>query len=230
MNDIPPHTEHGLFADDTALWTTSNTLTSLTQRLQQSIDAFESWCKSWKLKLHPTKTEMIHFRLHSRKKYKHPVEVKVENTIIKPLDATRYLGVIIDKQLKWRNHLQHLETKMAGRISLLRYLAKSVQEPNQKTMINIFKAVARSVVTYGYPVVLTANDKVWDRLQIIQNKALRATLGLPIHTSIECVHRITKIPKINDYETSLLQQSIATATSNKDHTRLQHLQNIADQL
>ena len=156
MNDIPPHTEHGLFADDTALWTTSNTLTSLTQRLQQSIDAFESWCKSWKLKLQPTKTEMIHFRLHPRKKYKHPVEVKVENTIIKPLDATRYLGVIIDKQLKWRNHLQHLETKMAGRISLLRYLAKSAQEPNQKTMLNIFKTIARPVMTYGYPVLLTA--------------------------------------------------------------------------
>ncbi|CAF1130161.1 unnamed protein product [Adineta ricciae] len=78
-------------------------------------------------------------RLHPRKKYKHPVEAKVENTTIKPLDATRYLGVIIDKQLKFRNHLQHLESKMAGRISLLRYLAKSAQEPNQKTMINTFK-------------------------------------------------------------------------------------------
>ncbi|CAF1418063.1 unnamed protein product [Adineta ricciae] len=230
MNDIPPHTEHGLFADDTALWTSSNTLTSLSQRLQQSIDAFESWCKSWKLKLQPTKTEMIHFRLHPRKKYKHPVEAKVENTTIKPLDATRYLGVIIDKQLKWRNHLQHLESKMAGRISLLRYLAKSAQEPNQKTMINIFKAIVRPVMTYGYPVLLTANDKIWDRLQIIQNKALRATLGLPIYTSVEYIHRISKIPKIKEYATSLLHKSINTASSNKDQTLLQHLQDIANQL
>ncbi|CAF1494352.1 unnamed protein product [Adineta ricciae] len=164
MNDIPLHTEHVLFADDTALWTSSNTLTSLSQRLQQPIDAFESWCKSWKLKLKPTKTEMIPFRLHTRKKYKHPVETKVENTTIKPLDATRYVDVIIDKQLKWRNHLQHLESKMTRRISLLRYLAKSAQEPNQKTMINIFKAIARPVMAYVYPALLTANDKVWDRL------------------------------------------------------------------
>ncbi|CAF3890019.1 unnamed protein product, partial [Rotaria sp. Silwood1] len=42
MNAIPDHTEHGLFADDTALWTSSNTTTSLNSRLQQSIDAFES--------------------------------------------------------------------------------------------------------------------------------------------------------------------------------------------
>ncbi|CAF1572790.1 unnamed protein product, partial [Rotaria magnacalcarata] len=26
MNGIPPHTEHGLFADDTALWTSSHQL------------------------------------------------------------------------------------------------------------------------------------------------------------------------------------------------------------
>ena len=230
MNGIPPHTEHGLFADDTALWTTSNTLTSLTQRLQQSIDAFESWCKSWKLKLQPTKTEMIHFRLHPRKKYKHPVEVKVENTIIKPLDATRYLGVILDKQLKWRNHLQHLESKMAGRISLLRFLAKSAQEPNQRTMINIFKAIARPVITYGYPVLLKANDKVWERLQIIQNKARRAALGLPTYTSVEYIHRTSNIPKIKAFATSLLQKSITAAKANNDQTLRQHLQEVADRL
>ncbi|CAF1478633.1 unnamed protein product [Adineta ricciae] len=105
---------------------------------------------------------MVHFRLHPRKKYKHSVEVNVENTIIKPLDVTRYLAVIIDKQLKWRNHLQHLESKMAGRISLLRYLAKSAQERNQKTMISIFKVIARLVMTYEYPILLTANDKPAD--------------------------------------------------------------------
>ncbi|CAF1258899.1 unnamed protein product [Adineta ricciae] len=44
--------------------------------------------------------QRIHFRLHPRKKYKHPVEVKVEKTIIKPLDATQYLDVIIDKTIK----------------------------------------------------------------------------------------------------------------------------------
>ena len=85
-------------------------------------------------------------------------------------------------------------------------------------------------MTYGFPVLLTANDKVWDRLQIIQNKALRATLGLPIYTSVEYVHRISKIPKIKEYATSLLHKSINTATSNKDQILLKHLQDIADQL
>ena len=51
MNGIPSHTEHGLFADDTALWTSCTSTAFLSNRLQNSIEAFESWCNSWKLKL-----------------------------------------------------------------------------------------------------------------------------------------------------------------------------------
>jgi hypothetical protein len=230
MNDLPYHTEHGLFADDTALWTSGNTMTHLNFRLQQSIDVFQSWCKSWKLKLQPTKTELIHFRLHPRKQYKHPVKVKVEDTIIKPLDSTRYLGVIIDQRLNWRNHLEHIETKIAPRISLVRYLSRTAYEPNNKTMTNIFKSIVRTVIIYGYPVLLTANEKVWNRLQIMQNKAIRAALGLPIYTSVEYIHKISNVPKIKDYATSLLQKSIQTATSNNDITLKNHLQDIYDKI
>ncbi|CAF3093128.1 unnamed protein product [Rotaria sp. Silwood2] len=230
MNGLPTHTEHGLFADDTALWTSSNTMTSLSSRLQQSIDAFESWCKSWKLKLQPTKTELIHFSIHPRKKYKHPVEVKVENTIIKPLEHTRYLGVIIDKTLNWRSHLDHIETKIAPRIGLLRYLSRTAYEPNNKTMINIFKSIARTIIIYGYPILLTANQKIWNRLQIIQNKALRAALDLPTYTSVDYIHKISMIPKIKEYAITLLQQSIQTATAKNDITLKTHLQDIFNQL
>ncbi|CAF4209298.1 unnamed protein product [Rotaria sp. Silwood2] len=79
MNGLPEHTQYGLFADDTALWTSSNTTSSLSSRLQQASDAFQSWCKSWKLKLQPTKTELVHFTLHPRRKFKNPVSVKIDN-------------------------------------------------------------------------------------------------------------------------------------------------------
>nr|ACY69870.1 AP-like endonuclease/reverse transcriptase [Adineta vaga] len=230
MNGIPTHTEHGLFADDTALWISGNTLTNLNTRLQQSIDAFESWCKSWKLKLQPTKTELIHFSIHPRKHYKNPVKVKVEDTIIKPLDSTRYLGVIIDKRLKWRAHLEHIESKIAPRIGLLRYLSRTTYEPNNKTMINIFKSIVRTVIIYGHPILLTADQKVWDRLQIIQNKAIRAALGLPIYTSVKYIHKISNIPKIKDYAIGLLKHTLQKATTNNDITLKNHLQCILDKI
>ncbi|CAF4275049.1 unnamed protein product [Rotaria sp. Silwood2] len=230
MNGIPEHTEHGLFADDTALWTSSNTTTSLSFRLQQSIDAFQSWCNSWKLKLQPSKTELVHFTIHPRRKFKNPISVKIDDTIVKTSNSTRYLGVIIDKTLNWRSHLHHIESKIAGRISLLRFLNRAAYEPNDKIMLNIFKSIARSIIIYGYPILLTANDKIWERLQIMQNKAIRAALGLPIYTSVDYIHRITNTPKIKEYAVTLLQRYIQTATSNKDVLLQNNLQDIFNKL
>jgi hypothetical protein len=62
------------------------------------------------------------------------------------------------------------------------------------------------------------------------NKALSATLGLPIYTSVDYIHKISNIPKIKDYATTLLQKSIQTATSNNDITLKNYLQDIFNQI
>jgi hypothetical protein len=226
MNGIPDHTEHGLFADDTALWTSSNRTSQLNVRLQESTDVFQRWCNAWKLQLQPTKTEMIHFSPHPRKRYKHPVAIKIEQSTIKPQDSTRYLGVIIDRKLTWRNHLAHIEPKCAHRIHLLRFLSRTAQNPNRKIMLNIYKAIVRPILTYGFPLLLTASDKTWERLQIIQNKAIRAALNLPHYTSVAYIHRISNLPRIQPYAESLLKKAINTARYNHDHHLLTLLQEI----
>ena len=112
MNSISQHTENGLFADDTALWSASNTITNINHHLQASVNEFYKWCNTWKLTIQPTKTEMLYFSPHPRKKYKKKIAIQVEDTIIKPIVAARYLGVIFDHQLKWRSHMNHIETKL----------------------------------------------------------------------------------------------------------------------
>jgi hypothetical protein len=139
---------------------------------------------------------MIHYSLHPKKKYKNSLSVKVTHTIITPADTARYLGGVTDNELLWRQHLQHVENKTATRIGLLRYLSKQANEPNNHTMIQLYIALVRSVMLYGYPALSTAKEKVWERLQIVQNKAVRATLNLPHYNSVEYIHKIPKIPKI----------------------------------
>jgi hypothetical protein len=224
MNGIPPHIEHGLFADDTALWTPSNRTSQLTARLQESTDEFQRWCNAWKLKLQPTKTEMIYFSPHPRKKYKHPVVIQIEQSTIQPQDSTRYLGIIIDRKLTWRNHLQHIEPKCAHRIHLLRSLSRSARNPDQKIMLDIYKAIVRPILTHGFPLLLTASEKTWERIQIIRNKAIRAALNLPHYTSVAYIHKLSNIPMIKDYADSLLIKAIGTARNNRDDQLLTLLQ------
>jgi hypothetical protein len=230
MNNIHQHTDHGLFADDTALWSTSNTITNLKHRLQSSVNEFYTWCNTWKLTIQPTKTEMIYFSPHPRKKYKNKITIQVEDTNIKPISSARYLGVIFDHQLNWRSHTHHIETKVASRISLLRLLSKLNPNSNINIMINLFKSLVRSIITYGSSVLLTADEKIWKRIQIVQNKALRAALGLPIYTSTKYIHNSTNISEIKNYATYLLQQSITRANNYNDTISKENLLHILTNL
>ncbi|CAF3317383.1 unnamed protein product [Rotaria socialis] len=230
MNSIHQHTEHGLFADDTALWASSNTITNLKNRLQSSTNEFQNWCNAWKLTIQPSKTELLHFSPHPRKKYKNELEIETEGVIIKPVFSSRYLGIIFDHKLDWRSYVNHIETKVASRISLLRFLAKLNPNANLNTMLILYKSLVRSIIAYGSPILLTANQKIWTRLQIIQNKALKATLGLPIYTSTEYIHKIGNIPEIKTYSTTLLQKAITRARINNDKISEENLLRIQLQI
>jgi hypothetical protein len=180
--------------------------------------------------IQPIKTELLYFSPHPRKKYKNQLTLQVENTTIKPISSARYLGVIFDHQLNWRSHIHHIETKVAPRISLLRFLSKLNPNSNDMIMINLFKSLVRSIITYGSSVILTADEKIWKRLQIIQNKALRAALGLPAYTSTEYIHNTSNISKIKKYSTFLLQQAIARAKNYNDTILTENLSHILSNL
>ena len=146
------------------------------------------------------------------------------------MGQTRYLGVIIDKQLKWRKHLEHIERGLAPRISLLWYLARSATEPNSKTMINIYKSLISSIIVYGSPIILTVDQMVWKTLQVLQNKTLRAALELPVFTSVEYIHKVSNIHKTKDYALELLHKAIQKATTNNDIVLQDHLNSIFERI
>ena len=146
--------------------------------------------------------------------------------MIKPSKATRYLGVIIDSQLKWIDHMQHIERNVAPRIGLLRFLSSAAEDSNDKIMLNLYKSLVRTILVYGHAVILTAGDKIWKRLQVLQNKAIRATLNLPHYTSTRYIHQISQLPKIKDYALSLLQNSLNTAINNNNSVLRDNLEYI----
>jgi hypothetical protein len=54
-------------------------------------------------------------------------------------------------------------------------------------------------------------SKIADRMQILQNKAIRAALGLPIYTAVEYIDNLSNVPKIKQYALRQLNQAITTA-------------------
>ena len=84
------------------------------------------------------------------------------------------------------------------------------------------------ITTYGSSVYLNAEDKIWNRLQIIQNKALRAALYLPHFTSATYIHKSTNIPFIRSYVTDLTKRALVRSQITEDEVTEQNITLLLD--
>ena len=95
-------------------------------------------------------------------------------------------------------------------------------------MINVFKSIVRTVIIYGYTVLLTADQKVWDRLQIMQNKAIRAALGFT-HIHIGQIHSSDQ-QHPQDQGLRCRTSETSSTTNNSDITLKNHLVHILEKI
>ena len=130
---------------------------------------------------------------------------------------------MIDQQLDWRAHVRHVETRVQSSISLLRFLNRNIPESNETIMLNLFNALIRPVITYESSIFLNANDKVWSRLEIAQNKKVRAALGLPQFTSATYVHKLTNMTYIRLYVTELTERALVRSQMTEDEVTEQNI-------
>ena len=71
---------------------------------------------------------------------------------------------------------------------------------SEKSLLHLYKATILPTITYGAPVFYNvAKQSHIKRIQVLQNKALRAVLAVPRYISVELIHQLTKQPKINDF-------------------------------
>jgi hypothetical protein len=66
-------------------------------------------------------------------------------------------------------------------------------------------------------------DKIWNRLQIVQNKSLRAALNLPHFTWATYIHKLTSIPYIRSYVTELTGRALVRSQMMEDEVTEQNI-------
>ena len=154
---------------------------------------------------------MTLFTPHRPEVHDHP-EVRLNNNIL-PLERNpRILGVTFDPLLTFRAHIDNLCTRAAPRIGVLKLLSSSTWGQQVETMVTTYKLLVRSILHYAAPVWFpnTAAYNI-EKLQRIQNTALRVATGCIGRTPIPHLHEETKVLPINDHLSLLCQQFLARA-------------------
>lgn len=110
ISDIPPLPNGGqisLFADDTAIIYNGRVIKHLTSNLQKGLNTYVKYLQSWKVNVNIAKTQTIVFPHRNKQKLLNPpMEVSVMGQNIPWSAEVRYLGLVLDKKLTFRPHVE----------------------------------------------------------------------------------------------------------------------------
>ena len=85
-------------------------------------------------------------------------------------DFVKYLGILIDKSLSWKHHIEHIIIKVSRTVELIAKLRHFLPT---HTLLNMYQALIAPYLTYGLTVWGQACKSYLDTLLKLQKRALR---------------------------------------------------------
>jgi hypothetical protein len=145
INDTPqtPGMYLALFGDDTCLYSTDRKEGYVLRKIQRGLDSMAAWCKHWNIKINEDKTRAIYFTRRNR-----PPDslLTLNGKNIPFVNNVKYLGVLLDKRMTWRLHIQMTEAKAFRTFIRIYSLLKS-ERLSANIKLTLHKALIRSVMT-----------------------------------------------------------------------------------
>ena len=158
------------FADDTNLLSWHKNEKTLQKILNKDLKTLVDWLCSNRLSLNVGKTEFIVFR-PPRKSLSNRIVLTLNRTKIFESTKIKYLGIILDQRLTWRDHINELSKKLGRAIGMLYKARHFCTLPVLKTL---YYSIFNSHITYGLPVWGYANNIYLNKIEKLQKKAIRA--------------------------------------------------------
>ena len=200
INDLQNNTNLKVlnFADDTLLYSTFNKTTykkDITS-LNSELENVSNWLKLNKLKLNLEKTRFMLFHPIRTTFWKNiNFDVIIDKTIIKKVYSYKYLGVIIDDNLNWSEHIETLKNKLLKTIGVL---YKTRYYLNEKSLYLIFNSLFMSHVKYGLLCWGRANAGKISEIDKLINRALRCMHFKKWNESIRSIKTTKKILNVKN--------------------------------
>ena len=126
-----------MFADDTNLFYSGKDIHSLLNSVNNELSNISHWFNSNTLSLNADKTKFTSFH-KVRQRDNIPLflpTLKINNTLTIRADHIDFLGVLLDGNLTWKNHINLIENKMSKSLGIL-HRAKFLL--NQKFRENVY--------------------------------------------------------------------------------------------
>jgi hypothetical protein len=110
-----------------------------------------------------------------------------------------YLGIKFERRHGWNAHFNDVTNKVAQRLNGLKLVSRRSLGFSTKTAITIYKVMIRTAIEFGSIAWASASATSLERLQKLQNRALRIALRLPRWTPIPRLHELADVEMLDTF-------------------------------
>ena len=195
MNDINTSCKNSnylLYADDTVIFNTKD-INVATRELQTDLDSFSIWCERNQLTMNVKKTKYVIFGMKSQTRGLNMHELYVQDQKLQKVATYKYLGMTLDMNLTFNNHLQQTINVICHKLLLLCKLRKYI---DRHTAIILYKSMLLSIIEYGDVIYGGCKGKLIQKLQKIQNRILRICIYTNVYIQTDRLYTVCKTCKL----------------------------------
>ena len=216
INDLPLHISNPavdcyLFADDGTLSTADKSIGNLQQTLQTEINNVLSWSEANHMIIHPDKTKSM--VISTRQKHQLSelkLNLLIHDKEIQHVDEHKVLGVIIDKELRWEQHIHTICKKVSKNIYLLFKLKPYLDIDDMK---KFYLAHCLSHFNYCSTVWGMSKSVSMKKLNQLHRRAGRILLPSDTQTTDEKLKSLDLLPLQKQIEFNTLMQMYKVHTN-----------------
>ena len=168
MKNISDDTSSIVYADDTNLIVTGDTVEEAASKANAVLKKFINYFNMNKLSLNGSKTK---YMLFTQKRCSSNIPVlKINESELERVNTIKFLGVILNDRLDWRDHKLYVKSKVSKNIGILCRCRKIM---NLNDIVSMYNCFVLPYLTYCLPLWGSFNMPENDIIKKVQNRIVR---------------------------------------------------------
>ena len=132
------------------------------------------------------------------------IQVLYNNNLIECCESCKYLGVVLDNKLNFKHQINLIGNKLATAIGILRKLRYFLPS---STLLLLYHALVQPHILYALPLWGSSFPSYLNKMQRLQNKAIRVIAKAKFRDSVTPLYyklKILKISELREFESAKL--------------------------
>lgn len=172
------------YADDIVIVGWNHCEEECYEEIQSTIDQLTSLLETRNLKINTEKTVTMKIKPIRNSL---PIRLTVNDIIIPEVNAHKFLGIYLDNQLNFRNHINKTKIECKKRTDIMKFLSNKHIGAHPSCLLNMYKGLIRSKLDYGSTLYGNATKTLLNSMETIQLTGIKIAMGMLKNTPSQAV-------------------------------------------